>query len=110
MSPLVWFRAASAGALLGSALLLGGGCVIHEHPAYEAAPGGYYDYYYYPQANVYYDPSGGNYYWNREGRWEPGRRLPEHYRLEGSHYEQYRSRSREPWAEHEQREHEHGRD
>ena len=108
-----WLRGLSAGVVLGGVALVSPGCVFHESvPAGGGPYGAYYDYDYYPGANVYYYPSGNVYYWSDGGRWYSGRRLPPRYVLRDARPEHYRSHSREPWRErqehHEHEEFEHG--
>ena len=95
-----WLRRTSAGLLLGGVTLLAPGCTVHHEVAYESGPyAGYYDYDYYPEANVYFYPAGGVYYWHDGHRWTSGRRLPNRYVLHESR-EHFRGQTREPWTEH----------
>jgi hypothetical protein len=86
---------------MGAVLLLGGvmwlapGCVTRAEVGY----GGYYDYDYYPDSDVYFYPEGRVYYWHDEGHWRSGRRLPPHFDLREAHHEHFRSHTRQPWTE-----------
>ena len=84
-----------AGLLLGGALLFSAGCAGVGY-----AGGGYYDYDYYPDWDVYFYPQGHLYYWNEAGHWRSGAHLPEHYALRGHHSEHFRGRTQQPWTEH----------
>lgn len=44
-------------------------------------PSGYYEYYYYPEANVYFHIGSGYYYFPRYGVWIRSRSLPDHFHL-----------------------------
>ena len=63
---------------IGSALLLSG-CYYTERP-YGYAPGpaveSTYSYFYYPDAEVYYEPRRNIYYWPDGGTWRSGARVP----------------------------------
>jgi hypothetical protein len=89
---------------LGVAVVLGGlawwsaGCTVEEHGPYRA--GVYYDYDYYPDANVYFYPEGRIYYWYHDGRWKSGPVLPDRYVIREERREHLHLRSREPWREH----------
>ena len=91
-----WLRGICAGLMLGGGALIFTGCeATVSTPGTEA----YYDYDYYPDADVYYYPAGRVYYWNDDGRWRSGSALPPHYVIREEHYEHYRSHSRQPWTE-----------
>lgn len=81
-------------------MLLSGGCAVHEGVGYGRGPVPYYDYYYYPDWDVYSYPEGHLYYWNEEGRWHSGPRLPDRYELHEEGREHLRLHTREPWTEH----------
>ena len=78
--------------------MLSGGCVVPGEVSYSGGP--YYDYYYYPEANVYFYPSGRRYYWHDGGHWRSGRRMPPRFSLREEHREHLRLHSRQPWTEH----------
>lgn len=82
--------------MLGGAAILFTGCYATVSTPGEA----YYDYDYYPVANVYYYPHGRVYYWNEGGAWRSGRALPPRIIIRHQHYEHYRSHSTQPWVEH----------
>jgi hypothetical protein len=90
-----WLPGIGAGVLL-SGLILSAGCASEGY----YAGGAYYDYDYYPDWGIYYYPRGHVYYWNDEGRWHSGERLPEHYDLHEHHSERLHLRSQQPWTEH----------
>jgi hypothetical protein len=64
-------------ALLGLAFGLGA-CTVRPagRTGYDTYPNYYYDYYYYPQARVYYHPFSSDYYYWRDSRWWRTRVLP----------------------------------
>lgn len=47
----------------------------------EGRHGPLHDYYYYPDAGVYFDPISVNWYWNDHGGWHHGHDLPRHYHV-----------------------------
>ncbi len=89
-----------AAMLLAGGLTLGNGCAGHYAGGVE-----YYDYDYYPDADVYFYPRGHLYYWNEEGHWRSGGELPHHYDLRQHPAERFRGHSREPWNEHHEEHH-----
>ncbi|PYI87587.1 MAG: hypothetical protein DME26_05730 [Verrucomicrobia bacterium] len=93
-------RGAWAGFLLAGFVVLSAGCVVRGGGGvvYSEAP--YYDYYYYPEANVYFYPSGRVYYWRDGEHWRSGRRVPSRYSFHEGRREPLRLRTREPWTEH----------
>jgi hypothetical protein len=95
---ITWLQRAWAGFLVAGFAVLPAGCAVHGGVAYSDGP--YYDYYYYPEANVYFYPSGRIYYWHDGGHWHSGRRVPSHYSFHEGHHEQLHLRTREPWTEH----------
>jgi len=94
-----WLVVAGTSLMAGSGLLFVPGCAVHGGVAYEGTPGPYYDYDYYPDANVYYYAPDRVYYWNEGGRWISGGALPPRYALHHEHVQHYRYRTREPWTE-----------
>lgn len=71
----------------GGAIALAPGlaaCTYREyegHGVWYRYPYGYYDYYYYPDVNVYFHLRSGYYYYPRNGVWIRSRDLPDHYHL-----------------------------
>ena len=55
-----------------------GGCVVPAPLPPGAGPVRPYDYYYYPDVNVYFAIASGFYYYPYRGRWFRRRRLPRH--------------------------------
>ena len=88
-------RGLSAGLLSGGVIWLTPGCVTHA----EVGVGGYYDYEYYPDREVYFYPEGRVYYWHEGDRWRSGRRLPAQYGLREARHEHFRAHTRQPWTE-----------
>ena len=87
------------GLLFGGLALLTGGCA--GGVAYATGPGGgYYEYEYYPDLNVYYYPAGGYYHWYEHGHWKSGRHLPESYAVGQARHERLRYHTKQPWTEH----------
>jgi hypothetical protein len=89
----------------GVALWTGGCCTTtdrnHEHYGELGHHGSnYYEYDYYPDANVYFCPEGRMYYWYDDGCWKSGPRLPDRYVLREEHRQRLRVRTPEPWTEH----------
>ena len=82
--------------LAGAGLLLSAGCAGAGYVG-----GGYYDYDYYPDWDVYYYPQGRLYYWNEAGHWRSGAELPHRYDLH-QHRESQRLHlhTAQPWTEH----------
>jgi hypothetical protein len=100
-------RALGVGLVLGGIAWWSAGCAVEEHGPYRA--GVYYDYDYYPDADVYFYPEGRIYYWRHEGHWKSGPVLPDRYVLREERREHLHLRTREPWSErrgHESREQE----
>jgi hypothetical protein len=85
------------GLLLGSGLVVSTGCVA---PYYGGGRVAHYDYDYYPDADVYFYPHGKTYFWNEQGNWRSGGRLPEHYDLRNHQSQHLRLHSQQPWTEH----------
>lgn len=96
---------ALVGILAAGGLAFFAGCEAEVYPE-PGGPVAYYDYDYYPEANVYFYPEGHVYYWNDHDHWRSGRYLPYHYHLNEEQREHLHMRSREPWTErHEEMEH-----
>jgi len=94
-----WVPGACACSLFAGSVMWFAGCVAPASVQYSAtAP--YYDYYYYPQANVYFYPSGHVYYWHDGSRWQSGRHVPSRYSFHDERRQQLRLHTREPWTEH----------
>ncbi|GEM_PF-4506717 len=96
-----WLRGACAGLILGSGALALTGCVAtvrEPGPAYSEDV--YYDYDYYPGADVYYYPRGHVYYWNDRGEWHSGRELPPRIIIREDRPEHFRGHTQQPWVEH----------
>jgi len=93
-------RGAWVGFLLAGFVVLSAGCVVRGGGGvvYSEAP--YYDYYYYPDANVYFYPRGRIYYWRDGEHWRSGTRVPSRYSFHEGRRDQLRLRTREPWTEH----------
>jgi hypothetical protein len=91
-----WLRSACAGIMLGSGTLIFTGCVATVR---EPGPEAYYNYQYYPDADVYYYPEDHIYYWNDGRRWRSGRELPPRIVIRQEHYEYFRGHSQQPWME-----------
>ena len=91
---------ACASLLVAGLMALSAGCVVHGSGGvvYSEAP--YYDYYYYPDANVYFYPRGRIYYWRDGEHWRSGTRVPSRYSFHEGRRDQLRLRTREPWTEH----------
>lgn len=92
------------GLLAAGALSLLAGCAADVYP--EPVGGvAYYDYDYYPDADVYFYPEGHYYYWRDHDHWRHGGRLPYDYHLNEEHREHLHLRTREPWTEHHEEHH-----
>ncbi|MCE5230082.1 hypothetical protein LLG95_10855 [bacterium] len=100
-------QAVGLGALM--ALALGASsCVVSTPPAGaegvvyydDAHPGPLHEYYYYPNSQLYFDPSIRIWYWHEDGHWSHGRDLPARY--QNKHRDRYifRSDVREPYVIH----------
>jgi hypothetical protein len=80
-------------------LLAMSGCVVAP-----ARPAGgvavQYDYYYYPDADVYYSISTGFYYYYSRGAWLRVRTLPRHYRLNPRHRVRIEAPRHRPYQHH----------
>jgi len=86
------------------------GCIYYPE-SYAAAPaydGRYrdYDYYYYPDVNVYFHILTGWYWWHDGGAWRRARTLPRHIHVRPERRHRMVIRDREPWR----RNHEHRRE
>ena len=99
--------------LTGSgAILIGAsisGCVVHSEPPHKQRPVHVerdYDYYYYPNVNVYFHISSGFYYYWHRDIWVRARNLPRQYHLNHGHRKRLRIRDRHPYT----RNHEHRRE
>jgi hypothetical protein len=86
-----------------------GACMVHE--TMSATPYGpvggppdprsEYDYYYYPESEVYFNPIGGVYWWTDGGTWVSGRELPPRIVVRNDERVSVRLHSERPWSEHE---------
>jgi len=91
-------------AMAGSSVILAGagltGCVVQSKPQPSRRPvydDANYDYYYYPDVNVYFHISTGYYYyWDRKV-WVRARRLPRHYHLNHRYRRRLLIRDRHPY-------------
>jgi len=89
---------AGVGLLLGGLAALSSGCA--GGVAYESGPyAGYYDYDYYPDLDVYYNPAGGYYHWYDGGHWRTGHHLPPRYTIGKAYHERMRFHTSHPWTE-----------
>ncbi len=64
------------------------GCTDYgDYPSRRVSPhpDSYYEYYYYPDVNVYFHIHTGFYYYHHGGVWHRSRRLPSHFRLKRHH-------------------------
>jgi hypothetical protein len=61
---------------------------------------GYYDYEYYPDSEVYYYPTEHVYYWRDHDRWEHGRDLPGHIRVDRDSHVALRLNTARPYDQH----------
>jgi len=78
-------------AVLGAGLFFSSGCVSYNKDI------GYHDYDYYPDINVYYLPEGRIYYWNENGHWVSGDKLPDKFDLRERKPQHLRHQGQEPW-------------
>jgi hypothetical protein len=93
-------KAAMAGVVVTAAALTSG-CVVRETVAPVApGPGAYYDYYYYPDCEVYFYPVTGTYWWIDGGVWISGPRPPAQFVLREDARVTVRLNSERPWTEH----------
>ena len=60
-----------------------------------------HDYYYYPDAEVYYDPIAIDWFWFDRGIWHNGRHLPSRYHVSEHDRYSFRSDARRPYEVHE---------
>lgn len=78
-----------------------GACAPYPHrhgPAYGAYPPYYYDYYYYPHADVYFHIYTGEYYYRSGGHWRRAKALPKGIYLDPKDRRQLHIRdAREPY-------------
>jgi len=90
----------SAWSLLLAGLMALGGCV--EESPYPPPPGpvAYYDYWYYPDVEVYYLPGRHMYYWRDGGQWRSGPRAPAGVTLDA--HVGVRLDTPEPYSHHEE--------
>src|SRR5690348_17254251 len=90
--------------LTSGAVILWGGCTYEEHRPYAYEPGpygpNYYAWYYYPDAEVYYEPNRQVYWWRDRDEWRSGPRAPGGIELR-SHV-RVDIHEREPWRHHEE--------
>jgi len=76
-------------------------CVSYPYgaqPAYYGTSPYYYDYYYYPHADVYFQLYTGEYYYRSGGAWRHSRSLPRNVYLDRRDREQLHIKSRSPYA------------
>ena len=76
-------------------------CVAYPYrgqPAPYASAPYYYDYYYYPQADVYFQLYTGEYYYRSGGGWRRSRSLPDNIYLDRRYREQLRIPDKTPYA------------
>lgn len=66
----------------------------------DAHPGVVRDYYYYPSAQVYFDPIATSWFWMEGGRWRNGRALPPRYHIDERDRRAFRSDARQPYVVH----------
>ena len=94
-----------AGALALGALLAAGaaGC-HHGFVEVSESPGvvAYYDYSYYPDAEVYYYPVEHVYFWRDGDRWERGGELPSRIHIDRDHSVAVRLQTARPYEMHAQ--------
>lgn len=76
------------------------GCVAYPYggPGYYASSPYYYDYYYYPHADVYFQLYTGEYYYRSGGAWRRSRTLPPNIYLDRRDREQLQIRDKTPYA------------
>lgn len=67
----------------------------------EGRHGALHDYYYYPGAEVYFDPIGVTWYWREGAGWHHGRDLPHHYRINEHDRVNFHTDARRPYDVHE---------
>jgi hypothetical protein len=90
--------------LAGSLAAVASGCVYGPGP--RPAPSGprsnapyYYDYYYYPHADVYFQIYTGEYYYRSGGNWRQARALPPNIYLDPGDRRQLRIENDRPYAQ-----------
>ncbi len=66
----------------------------------DAHRGHVYDYYYYPDVDIYFDPGLSVWYWRDGGAWRHNRDLPRRYRVDERRRYSFRSDVREPYRVH----------
>ena len=94
--------------IAGSLLVMGAAGCETEH-VYGVYGNGDYDYFYYPEAEVYYAPSVNLYYWRDHDSWRHDRVLPRSVRIERDRHVDVRLHTNQPWTMHDQVRREHPR-
>jgi hypothetical protein len=94
----------SVAMVAGSLFLMGGvGCESeHVYSVTGTYSDGYYDYYYYPESEVYYAPSVNLYYWRDRDEWREGRELPRGVAVDRRNQVNVRLQTNRPYTMHAQ--------
>lgn len=92
------------GASLGGCVVTPGGYYSDAGYAYSGPPvaAGYYNYWYYPGARVYYDIQRHVYFYPSNGGWVRVRELPEAWRYRLGRHETIHSRYERPYLDHDE--------
>lgn len=93
-------RVLAAGATLALGCGLGActSSVYYPRSRWYRYPYAYYDYYYYPDSNVYFHIYSGYYYYPYGGRWRRSRTLPRHFQLNPALRRRLQIHDRYPYA------------